>query len=156
MKNNLFLVFLSSIKYSALIILASALVSLVPIDIIYYFVNVQNSFNGQADVLPVTWLCVIYVIIAISYAVPVVLGTGTLSLAIGLYRKYLSQKTMGRFIGGMIGIVVFILGTLVFLKITGEQDLNNWGFFSTMTIWGTFIFAWLGHKIETLYVNADL
>lgn len=151
MKNSVFFLFLSSIKYSALVIFLTALASLIPIDIFYYFLNLENSPMGQTDVLPLMFLCPISLVVAITYAIPVVLGLGIVGLIIGLLRTRVSKKSIGRFVGGVVGAVTFALGTNVFLKATGNQDLENWVFFMVMTLWGVCVFSLIGHRIEFLY-----
>jgi hypothetical protein len=150
-KKTILLLLLSSAKYSIGLTLISTIFSLVPIDIIYYFLNRGNAILYRGGWLPLDWLLPISLVVGIVLFLPILVGGAIVVLVIGLYRTRISKKPFGSILGGVIGLAVFMVGTTWFLKLTEEHDLANWILFTVMVVWGVGIFSWFGHRIETLY-----
>jgi hypothetical protein len=150
-KNPFFFVLIEALKRSVLIAVGTGLFSMIPIEILNSFYG-PTFFNEPAGPLPFDWLGAIALVIVISYFVPVVAGGIALTCAIAFYRLKIARRSKGPLIGGIFGVVVFLIGTRSYFRLTQDLFLDNWSFWTTMTLWGTFIFVWLGHRIEDKFV----
>src|SRR5258708_5631799 len=153
MKVNWISVLLSAIAYSALATFFTALFSLIPIEIIYYFLDLQNPFDQGVDLfLPLDGLMAFFLLMAIFFALPIVFGMGILILGTLLLR---TKRPIGKFIGAIVGALVSLSALNWFFGVTEYWDLQNWLFWGSMICWGIFMFAWLGNRFERKYRIKD-
>lgn len=139
---------LNGLKYGCMAVLATAIFIPLPVIIGDYFGRI-NTAGFYSDPLPVSWICGFSIVFAIPFSLPFILGGCILSMVIGfLQRINLLIKGRGMLSGSVIGLFATLIGLFLFQKLELLESFGGWVFIGIMTIWGMFLFGWIGHRLE--------
>ena len=138
---------LLGMKYGVLSVLTTAIFLPLPIIIGDYFgrINTVGHYSGP---LPVLWVVGLSIAIAISFALPFVLGICILSILMMFHGRTAFPKEGWRRLSSILLGILSVSAGLITFNQRQLDALGTWVFIGIMIAWGMVLFSWIGHRMQ--------